>query len=60
MGACDLDTCNGAEVTAATGVETYAYFATNWHPFGPTCFGPANLPLEEMEPQRCSANPRVC
>lgn len=56
---CDVDACNGAVITSDDG-EVYAYFSTEFHPYGPGCFGPGNTPDEIMRMQKCSTNGRLC
>ena len=59
-----LDSCNGwfmpnPDTTSST-KWLYGYVATEFHPYGPACFGPANWPERSQLPQLCSANPRNC
>ncbi len=39
VSSCDVDVCNGATING-----NYGYFATNFHPYVPACFGPGNSP----------------
>jgi hypothetical protein len=46
-----LDSCNGWFMpnpdTASSTKWLYGYVATEYHPYGPACFGPANWPERE-------------
>ncbi len=52
VSSCDVDICNGATINGY-----YGYFATNFHPYVPACFGPGNYPTHSQE---CSTNARTC